>query len=193
MANGPHYPEGRGYLLKILSWALGKSAQKGTPQFSIKVKVLGKIDPDNTDSFFPDARQFERTINLYMTEKSSENTAKAIRKLGYDRTSYRYLDPDSVDAFDFAGIEFEGFCGHEAGQDGKLYEKWGVANENMSKPLDVARLEDKERRSLDDLFGKYLKDSGGSKPQPAAVMAMAQPAYTAGNGIAEITDDDIPF
>ena len=168
MANGPHYPATGGYLLRIVDQALGKSAQKGTPQFSVKVKVLGKVDPENPDNFFPDGRQFERTINVYFTEKSIDGAIATIKALGFTGTSFKFLDKATQGFHDFTGVEAEGYCEHEAGVDGKLYEKWNFSRPGGGKALDVTRLEDKERRELDNLFGKNL---AASTPKQVAAPA----------------------
>jgi hypothetical protein len=187
MANKPFYEEGR-YLCEITQQAMGKSAQKGTPQFVLRFKVLECLTPQ-----LP-VTQYERTCNLYITEKTIEHFISKLESIGFTGDSLNQLDPRSAKYHNFVGCEAEMYCKHEQGQDGNMYEKWDIARADFeSKPIDVPLLDPKELRQLDMLFGKQLK---GNRAQPAPTRSAAGSSANAAppnsSGF-EVSDDDVPF
>lgn len=178
----PFYEKGR-YLCRITSQALG-AAKTGTPQFVLRFQVIGLIKFDGAE----DVTEYERTAYLYITEKTIKYFMDAMRTLGFHGSSFKDLDPNTDGYHDFTGIEVAMYCDHESDlEGGGSHEKWGVAKQ--SSDLDVAPLDSKKLRDLDNLFGKDLKAIRSApppqaKPQPAAAMATAdyQPK-----------DEDCPF
>lgn len=184
------YNEGR-YWVKVLAQAFGKSKNKGTPEFSLRVLVLGIVDPEKPDGDLLQCPKNERTIYLYITENTAEYVLRDLERIGFDKSSFKFLNPANEFFHDFKDQEFEAFCEHEEYQ-GERKEKW-----RFSKPrgqMDVAPLEADEVRKLDNLFGKQLarlgkkSPNGSAKPEPAAVAttAVAEPP-------APPPDDEIPF
>lgn len=180
---GPHYAKGR-YVCEILNQALGK-AGTGTPQLAIQFKVLGTPDPKDSTSYTIDAHQYERTMFKSITEKTIQYVIEDLKTLGVSIQSLRQLDPSTPGFVDLRGKVTDFFCNHEAGQDGGMREKWGVAR--AASEFKVEALDPAKMRELDNLFGKHLKEAfkpvaQARPPQPVAVSAGAT-----------ITDDDIPF
>ena len=181
--SAPFYAVGR-YACKITEQALGE-AKTGNPQFVLRFKVLGLVDPDDPSKYIPAAAQYERTHYRTITEKTIPYLMDDLKTLGFQGTSFRDLDPQTEGFHDFRGGDIDMWCGHEQGQDG-IREKWGVAR--VSGPLEVKPLEAKKLRDLDNLFGKHLK---GLKSQAPNTTQQPKPQeQPVGMGI---TDDDVPF
>jgi hypothetical protein len=182
------FDEGR-YWVKVLSQALGKSKKKGTPEFALRVLVMGRVNPEQPDGDLLPCNKAERTIYLYITEGTAEYVIRDLERIGFDKPSFKFLDPNNEHFHDFAGSEFEAFCDHEE-YEGKQNEKWRFAKPRGQS--DVAPLEASEVRKLDSLFGKQLSKVGkknGSPPKaekPAASAAIEDRPPPP-------TDDDIPF
>lgn len=155
------YEEGR-YWLKVLSQAFGKSKKKGTPEFSLRVLVKGRVDPEHPDGDLLKCAQNERALYLYITENTAEYVLRDLERIGFDKPSFRYLDPQTENFHNFADAEFEGFCEHEE-YEGDMKERWRFAKPRGSQ--DVTPLEDGEVRKLDALFGKQLQKVAARKPQ----------------------------
>jgi hypothetical protein len=181
-----YYEVGK-YECRITSQAIGE-AKTGTPQFILRFNVLGKVYDDGEMERVN--REYERTAYRAITEKTIPYLIEDLKTLGFQGSSFRDLDPGSPNFFDLEGRAVEMWCSHEEGQDGENREKWGVARQGgpkreapQVKALDAAKL-----RSLDNLFGKHLKDLAPSgvdfnkrleKPVPVASR--------------DHTDDGVPF
>jgi len=187
MATG--YDEGR-YWLKVLSQAFGKSKKRGTPEFSLRVLVKGRVNPEAPDGDLLSCAQNERTIYLYITENTAEYVLRDLERIGFDKSSFRFLDPQANGFHNFADAEFEGFCDHEE-YEGKVNEKWRFAKPRGQQ--DVTPLEDGEVRKLDALFGKQLQKVAARKPEKPA----DKPAEKAATAVIDRPpppdDDSIPF
>lgn len=184
----PFYQEGR-YRAEVINQALGKN-NKGTPQFVLKVHIASMlVDGEETR-----VQQYDRTIYMYLTEKSAEYTLDKLKGIGFEGTSIRQLDPNHQGCHSFIGMQIELDCKHEEDQNGDLREKWDLAF-NGSNDIEITPLDAAEARKLDALFGKSL---GGTKPAPAKKTATRQPvpvavADTSNYNNPEIDDDSIPF
>lgn len=179
-----HFPQGR-YLCTVVNQALSESSKKGTPQIVIRFRVLEHENGDQVQN------QYERTAYLYLTEKAAERTIAILKKLGYTRDSFRFLDKAQPQYHDLAGVEFIGFCAYEKDLEGQDREKWGI--DSGESEFEAKPLESKKLREIDNLFGKALK--AGVKAATATM-----PARTAANHIPDdippsgpMTDDDVPF
>lgn len=161
-----HYAEGR-YFVKVLAQAMGKSKNKGTPEFSLRFMVLGMVDPENPDGDLIGCSKFERTMYMYITDKTAERLCEDLQRIGFEKDSFKFLNPDQIGFHDFKDSEFEAFCKHEL-YEGKAQEKWSIAFAG-ARPLVAAQpLDDKGIRELDNLFGKHLKKA--AKPEPAKMV-----------------------
>lgn len=177
--NGPFYAKGR-YVAEVLEQALGK-AQTGTVQFVMKVKILSCLTPVSDVE-----QQYDRTIFLAITEKTMEYVVPKLQGIGYTRDSLKFLDANLSNHHSFVGQQIEVFCNHENDREGHLREKWDIAKQG-SKPLEVTPVESSALRSLDMLFGRAVKQSGGS-----AATAKPKPQPVAAPDPHEISDDDFP-
>lgn len=163
------YEEGR-YWVKVTGQAFGKSKKKGTPEFSLRVLVKGRINPEQPDGDLLPCNQNERTIYLYITEGTAEFVLRDLERIGFDKSSFKFLNPSNEHFHDFRDAEFEALCDHEE-YEGKQNEKWRFAKPRGQ--MDVAPLEADEVRKLDALFGKQLakvgkKSAGNGSPAPPA-------------------------
>lgn len=194
-SKGPYYDTGA-YVGEIINQGLGES-KTGTPYFFLKVKVLGTPD-DN--SYVPAAQQYERTVYFYLSEKAMEGTVENLKTLGFDGKSLSQLDLDHAQAISFVGNQIDLYCNHGE-YNGEWREKW-----NLSRILEVQKIEPKKLRQLDALFGKSLKTAPANTAPTAAKgkgkkKGDPDPDDTLGNGPLfpgdssdpGITDDDIPF
>lgn len=183
MASSPFYQSGR-YACKITDQAMGE-AGTGNPQFVLRFKVMGLVDPADPTRFIPAQQQFERTFYRTITEKTIDYFVEDLKTLGFTGDSFRLLDP-KVDGFhDFRGADVDMWCAHEDDPKGGQREKWSIARQGGD--FEVKPIDSKKLRQLDNLFGKHLKVLGTSGPkseqQPAVAVATAD----------HITDDDVPF
>lgn len=176
-SKGPYYDTGA-YVGEIINQGLGES-KTGTPYFFLKVKVLGTPD-DN--SYVPAAQQYERTVYFYLSEKAMEGTVENLKSLGFDGKSLAQLDTDHPQAISFIGNQQDLYCNHEE-YNGEWREKW-----NLSRILEVQKIEPKKLRQLDALFGKSLKTAPASTTTATKGKAKTK---TNQHGLA-VSDDDLP-
>lgn len=176
-----YYPQGR-YLCQVTDQAIGE-AGTGTPQVAIKFRVL------ETEAGDPVDQQYERTAYLFLSEAAAPRTIEVLKELGYDRDSFRYLDKGVTGAQDLGGVQFVGFCVHDA-YNGNEKEKWGIATEGGG--LEVKPMEAKKIRDLDALFGKHLK-GGVSKSAPDKRTQSAVAVADEGPPNTPFGDQDVPF
>lgn len=192
-----HYNEGR-HWVRVIDQAFGASKNKGTPEFTMKVVILGVVDPENPDGDLITCAKQERTIYNYITEGTAERLCEDLMRIGFDKDSFKFLNPAVEGYFDFKGKEFEAFCKHEL-YNNDTKEKWSIAFPRSEK-LAAKPLEDKEVRQLDNLFGKHLKKAApkrnaspalqGVDPQQQARANKAAATAVANGGDPE---DGIPF
>ncbi len=159
------------YRGKITRWGVGK-AGTGTPQLSVTVQILGKVDTSDSESGLLPAPNYERTIFRAITEKTIDYVIADLRRLGYDRDGFADAQPESPTAFDFFGIECNVVCEHDSYQ-GKAKERWSFGGGTFEQ----VPLEPNVVKSLDALFGKKFKESRKTSPvQPMGQPAMSQEA-----------------
>ena len=171
---------------KVTAQALGESKQKKTPQFALQFSIMGRIDPANPEGELLPSDQSERTVYLYITDKTIDFVTRDLERLGFHGDSFSDLDPRSPGFHDFTGAETGLLCEHET-YEGKVHEKWSLARSAVG--LDCEPMDAKRVRELDSLFGKNLK--GIKKPtvkptekKPEPVVAGSRPDHH---------EDDIPF
>jgi hypothetical protein len=174
MANGPYYPKGS-YTGTIIEQGMSEN-DKGTPFVALKVRVDGSA---------AGLEDYERTITMYITDSAVKYTIEKLRALGYDRHTWKDIDPSTPGCFNFVGIEAPLYCKHETGTNGGTFEKWDISTMAASKPIEP--IPAKKLRELDMMFGKAFGSAPSVAPKPRSA-----PAPVAA-GHHEITDDDVPF
>lgn len=180
MAKGAYYPQGV-YVGRVVRQELGASTQKGTPQFVVTFQIVDALDQFGASCGLQTS--YERSVYLYLTEKAMDIALGALKVLGFNKTSLKYLDPDEAGFVDFTDKEVELYCKHEEWE-GEPRERWSIntpREPRESKPVDKSDL-----RKLDALFGKALKAQAApeSQPAPDANKAMQEAATN---------DSDCPF
>lgn len=179
MANsGPYYNPGN-YVGEVIEQALTK-AKTGTPQFVLKVKILGH--PGDGEHYQPIPDQFERTIWMALTEKTVPFVSDALAQLGYKHGSMGPLDPSHPSHQSFTGQQVELYCSWGNDQNGNSRENWRISTRMGG--MKITPLESKEVRELDALFGKAIKPAANGE-----AVARTKPTYDE----TVITDEDIPF
>lgn len=179
--SAPFYAAGS-YACKIVGQALSETGT-GKPQFVLRFKVMGLVDPEDSSRFIPAQQQFDRSHYRTITDKTIPYFVEDLKALGFSVSSFKELDSNTPGFQDMRGREVEMECAHENDLNGESREKWGVARTG-SGTFEVKPLEPKKLRDLDNLFGKHLKGLKSSPP------ATAPQPVAVGPGI---TDDDIPF
>jgi hypothetical protein len=137
---------------------------------------------------------------MSLTEKTVEFVVEQLQSIpGFSCDSLDQLDPENPRAIDLKGTQVDLWCKHEKDQKGELRERW-----NISSPREIVteKLNSKEIRQLNTLFGKALKKSApapktAAKSTPVKQQSDEPPidSYDDVNtqeGV-EITDEDIPF
>jgi hypothetical protein len=162
----------------IVSWTLGESNEKNTPQFCVTFTV----DEREVGGGTVPASGGERTVFRAITEGTAKYVVKDLRALGYDRDNFDDLDPESANAFDFAGLPVRVRCKYEEYK-GEEKERWDFA---MGAGLQVKKLEPKGVSKLNAVFGGMLR---ASKPSAAAPAPRALPRPPA----SQAAQDDTPF
>jgi hypothetical protein len=175
------YQEGR-YKGEVVNQALGKNQRTSTPQFVLRFRVMCMIDGDRDVSV---RQQYERTVYMYLSEKSAPFTIKKLQEAGFSGSSIRQLDLSHPEAQSFVGQYMEFQCVHEEGKDGEIREKWDLAYKSGNGDIEITPLEPAEARKLDALFGATLKITPAAAPKTAP----ARPVTTTD----PISNDDIPF
>jgi hypothetical protein len=143
------------YKVKVRSWGVTK-AKTGTPQIYFEVVATERANnPDDVKSGFdPLDRSAIRTIYMALTPNTQERVFSELRYLGYDRTTFRFvdLDPSSPTAHNFEGLEFLARCNHDEYK-GKKNEKWQVKKSRSFEPLSGGAAE-----SFDNLFDAAFRE-----------------------------------
>ncbi len=175
---GPYYSEGP-YMGRVVFQELGASKNKGTPQFLLRVQIMASLDAKGEPTALPGPAQ-ERSVYIYLTEASMEMALKALKVLGYRKTSVKFLDPNVAGCVDFTGTEVPLYCKHES-YENETREKWSISTRLAASagPVDI--------RKLDRLFGPGLKEiaSGAEPSNPNNILAEAA-------ALAE-NNEDVPF
>ena len=194
-------------LFRSTTWGLGASSNKGTPELQFRFEILGKIDPNDPEGALIPCPNYERTIYRYLTQATHEFVVDDLEFLGYDKGSFKFLDPHVEGAHSFAGQEFNARCDHEDYQ-GQPKERWSFARRRG--PAEIAPLESEMVRKLDAMFGKSLSRLKKAKPAAKAeakqIPGATQTSYGQHNEPPKIStmippelvippprDEDIPF
>jgi hypothetical protein len=185
------YSEGR-YLCQGIGQGFNETAN-GNTQFLLNFKVLAMA---NELGIFVDCeKQYDRTMYQVINGNTIPFAVDALRRLGFTGASFQMLSPDVEGFHDFANQEFEMWCSHSS-YNGKDKENWSVAKGERGAFKIEKPLENKKLRALDNLFGQALKEAPVVQRESSPIAPkplVSQPKYKAGNGIVDITDDDVPF
>lgn len=158
------------YVVVITDWGLSESRVKKTPQFVLKFRPLGKVNPNDPTGDLMQCPGDERSLYLYITQNTKDMFRKAMDYLGYNKESFKYLNRDVEGAHDFLNKEINVRCEHEE-YEGSVNERWNLCTSADIKPLDEMRI-----MELDSMFGKSggsvkPKTNGSKKPAPARATA----------------------
>jgi hypothetical protein len=183
-----HYQAGK-YRCQIVEQAFSESKEKKTPFFGIKVKPTGFYDVTTGD--LVGCSDFDRQVQMYLTDNTVEHVIRNLRTLGFTGDSFKLLDPEMPGHHSLVGTEADFVCKHEP-YDGGIGEKWELHFIGESRPLEkVSGLSKK----LDALFGKQMKGSAGPKAAPARAADAGGVPVGAGmvssDGVQP--NDEIPF
>jgi hypothetical protein len=166
--NTTTYTKGK-YQAEVIEQGLTSSAAKGTPGFSLQLKILKRYDASGG---LVECPQYERTYMQYLANETGVNILRAdLKALSVQVTTFAQLDPATPDHVNLVGRQIDVTCDLEAYQ-GKQRERWGIARTRSTLPPEAVR-------ALDDQFGHLLR-GGSGQAQPA-------PAVTAPN------ESDAPF
>ena len=179
--SAPQYDQGL-HIGQIVSHNLGK-ANTGTPQIVLRVKILGIPKVDGTYEAFK--FQNERTIFISLTEKTVDFVIPQLEAMGFDGASIDQLDPENPKAVNLAGNQVDLWCKHEKDQKGELRERWNVSTPREA--IVTEKLDAKEVRQLNTLFGKALKK--GPPPKTAAKSVPAKQQSKSNEPPVEAYDD----
>lgn len=183
---GTRYEAGR-YWGRLKAQGMGKSKDKGTPFFAATFEIVGKVDLRDPEGELLACTPGDCTVYMYITEKTGARVIEELALLGYDKPSFRFLDPETPGFTDLAGREVALFCSHEE-YNGDMKEKWGIHRERGigGEPLDQTGY-----KQLDALFGKQLKSLAPKAGTRTAAPAKANAETVPPSG--DVPDDDIPF
>lgn len=165
------------YQCEIVGQFIGESKEKKTPFVGLQ--------------FMPDGGQYERTLCLYLTEKTKARTFDTLRQLGWQTDKISDLCPTTGPRVSLAGATIELRCSTEV-YNGDQREKWGLAiaeREPVESNPELAK-------RLDNLFGKEIRKSATAKATKKSTNAEGNGASAASattNTATAEQDDDIPF
>lgn len=150
------YYEPGDYLCKIVGQGLGESKEKKTPFVFLTVQPVAQYAMgEEGEQEYPVATQYDRTVQLWLTEKTVERSAERLCELGWAGSDWNDLAPGGV--CDLTGNEVRLSCSHESWND-QSREKWdfpfgGSAHHDPSVG-----------KKLNALFSKALKKPAKSQP-----------------------------
>lgn len=200
MARAPTYTPGR-YWGKLTNQQLGKT-KTDKPQIILSFQIMGRIDPADPDGDLISCNEYERSVFRVITENTLEYAMKDLATLSFTGDSLSQIGLDHPHCVDMRGTETALSCDHEeypAGS-GKIKERWEIAREGGS--LQVKPLDEKEKRTLDTLFGRKLKKQSAGILEAKKVQEVQEAENAA--GAASLTPetiatetagntDDVPF
>ena len=201
MADKTQYRQGR-YWARCTSQVLGESKPKegeshGTKFVALGFAILGEVNSADPDGALLTCAAGDRTVFLYLTEKTVERSIEELRSLGFDKDSFRYLLPEVAGYVNLAGTEVALQCRHDTYQ-GDTKEKWSLAFQGGGPP-NIKPLNQAGVRQLDALFGKALKakpaksNGNGAKPQPPTTPYSEPKTFEEAAAEALSDDSDCPF
>lgn len=143
------YDKGR-YKIKVQAQGFSESKEKKTPFFFLEGKVVAAMDPATGD-WSETELQYTRTLSLWLTDKTAEQTAERLQSLGWNG-KWSDLDPSNRNFHDFNGTEVVVDCKHDK-YDGGESEKW-------EWPYDGGNMFENDpsiTKKVEAMFGRNLK------------------------------------
>ena len=110
-----------------------------------------------------------RTYSKAITTKTIDWVMSDLKAIGFDRDSFRYLDPEVPGAVDLFDREIDVVCDHET-YNGTTRERWSIHREPTRKKLRRDELTELDARYGDKLkrvFGKATAGNSSVAPGPA--------------------------
>lgn len=176
--------ENSSYIGRIVRHSFGES-KNGNPQLGITFELLGRVNPMDPDGELLACEGVERTMFWTFTEKTMEWLPRDLARIGYNKSSFRFLDPNDPQAHSFEGVEIPVYFTLEEYK-GKWKERWALSSGQQTKPVEAKKL-----RELDAMFGKNLRAAvSQNAPAPAPVVA---PVAATNVDPAAVGEDEIPF
>ena len=169
----------------VTSQSLGKSKNKGTPEIQIRFSIQGIVDPaDPEGPLIESGSPQERTVYIYVTDKTAEYARKDLESLGYEGVGFSPVDSDHPNHVSLVGVEHAFRCELDT-YEGNQKEQWRVHRGGR----EVRPLEDKEKRSLDAMWGGPAEKKA---PKKKTTRKPAE-APDANAAMQEAANDDVPF
>ncbi len=170
------YEQGQ-YHCEVTSQGFSES-QSGTPFFFLKVEPDSYIEAGGEVRPVHDVA--ERTVYMYLTDKTNDRVIGQLRELGFDGSSFRELEPGG--GYSFVGDTIILRCEHDV-YENKRREKWDIPFSGGAEQTEGVA------RRLDRLFGADLKRTATNPvKQPTS-----PPSEPTNIGTGEAAADDVPF
>jgi hypothetical protein len=138
-------------------------------QVFIEFEVIGRYDraTGELEACPPAVRTYYKSTH----PNSVDWLLSDLKSLGYDKPSFRYLDPEVEGAVDWFGKEIDVACGPGTSQDGTPREQWSLARARSRKKVKAETL-----ARLDARCAANLQKAFGGAQQPAAPLTVPTPS-----------------
>lgn len=174
------FEKGR-YLFRVTNQGFSEAANdKKTPYFFLQGEPQSRL---TEEGHYEPCDQWARTIKLYITEKTTDTVLDQLAELGFVG-KWSQLDPSNPKAHSFVGSEIVAVCSHEAGNDGKFYDKFELPRK--ASPAELVKSDPNIGRKLDAMFGKQ---AAARAPKPPATPQQPLQEQAA----ALVGQEDVPF
>jgi len=195
------FSQGR-YKATVTHQKLGES-RNGTPQFVLSFRPIGKYDLERPGEELLPCEDWERSAFFYFSSRAVDISLEQLHEIGFRGTSFFELDPETPGFCDFGGLTIDVICEHEAYQ-GETKERWRLARTGGGG-LEVKKLDDRQTRKLDALFGRKLKELAEkssvhdsmqqvpTEPEPGQPKASEPVAHASEAEIEAAEQDQVPF
>ena len=188
------FAQGR-YKATVTHQRLGES-RNGTPQFVLSFRPDWKVDLERPGEELLPCDHWERSVFFYFSAKAVEISLEQLHEIGFRGTSFFELDPETPGFCDFCGLTIDVICEHEAYQ-GETKERWRLARAGGG--LEIKKLDDRQTRKLDALFGRKLKElkelaeKSSMDPEFTQPKASEPVAHASEAEIEAAEQDQVPF
>jgi hypothetical protein len=154
------------YLGRITDYGILEATEAGKyDQVFIEFDVIGRYDPatGQLQGCPPEARTYYKSTH----PNSVDWLIADLKILGYDKPSFRFLDPEVEGAVDWFKKEVAFTCDHDTSMDGTLRERWLISRGRTRKKAKAEALARLDARLAD----KLKKAFGGAAPPAAPLTA----------------------
>jgi hypothetical protein len=147
------------YLGRIKDYGILEAEEAGKyDQVFIEFEVAGRFDP--ATGLLQECPPGLRTYFKSTHPNSIDWLLGDLKSLGYDKPSFRFLDPEVEGAVDWFGKEVEVACDHGTSRDGTPREQWSIFRERTRRKAKVETLARLDARLAD----KLAKAFGAQQP-----------------------------